>query len=103
LGLYSRKVEKNYKTDYFRFLKQELLKEKRFYILLIIQNLKLIRIKTHYAQRSGCRHMMTNLQIYQIKEKSNQTMTEKNFQIQQIKNKMLLIMLILWKTELLLR
>jgi hypothetical protein len=70
LGLYSRKVEKNYKTDYFRFLKQELLKEKRFYNFADNSEFKVNQNKTHYAQRSGCRHMMTNLQIY-FKSKKN--------------------------------
>lgn len=31
LGLYSKKIDYNYKTSYFRFLKNELLKEKSFY------------------------------------------------------------------------
>jgi hypothetical protein len=63
--------------------------------LLIIQNLKLIRIKTHYPKVGLPSYDDKFTNIFQIiKEKSNQTMTEKNFQIQQIKIRCLLIMLI---------
>lgn len=50
LGLYSKKIEQNYKNSYFRFLKQELMKEKIFFYSS--KNQKFEAIFSHLKEKS---------------------------------------------------
>lgn len=77
LGLYSKKVEQNYKNTYFRFLKQELLKENKFYYS---NNLETNEVSQSYGKRL--------MYLFEkLKQKSFNSMNDINFSRANYKNK----------------